>query len=77
MKLPHISKLDIQQGNVMGPLLLVMLVVAGVISITITAPRVALSVFGVIVGIVAFGWFWFVIVPRIWNWFVDHVNRTR
>ena len=68
----RISEHDIQSGNVMGPLLLVVFVIAIFGMILWSFGTAALfSFLGLIVGFGSFVFFWFKIAPRIWNWIID------
>ena len=72
----RISENDIQSGNVMGPLLLVVFVIAIFGMILWSFGTAALfSLLGMIVGFGAFVFFWFTIVPRIWNWIIDTMSK--
>jgi hypothetical protein len=73
MKLKKISKEAIESGNVMGPLLVLVFVIAVVIAFLFLIPFHAIKVmFFTILVIASFLYVWFWLIPNVWNYFVGN-----
>lgn len=70
-----ISEKDIRDGNVMGPLLVMLLLVICAVILVIVMWEIIGYVAIAIAAVCAFLWFWFFGIPRIWNWLVDMAEK--
>jgi ABC-type bacteriocin/lantibiotic exporter with double-glycine peptidase domain len=70
-----ISEHDIQTGNVMGPLLIVTFVVVFIVCLFFMNPVMTMGIIITIAAIALVLFAWFSWLPRLWNRFVDFLQR--
>lgn len=70
-----ISEEDIKSGNVMGPLLVMVLFALVLLILVIALWEIIGYVALATASFIFLLWFWFVGIPRIWNWLVDMVEK--